>query len=232
MKMKQYLCFGGGVNSTAAYIEMKNDNIDFEAVYVDHGCDWPETRKYVHDFALKNQLTIIKPDVEGFKNLYNYCWHKKIIPSRIGRWCTDKFKIRAMRKYFDSPCFVNLGIDTDEEHRAKMANHKGMENRFPLLERDMSRQDCVHTILENDFELPMKSGCWFCPFQRKSEWLRLREQKLDLFNESIKLEERCNADRQTRDKKPIHLFCKRPLSNIDNIKPPKNQDTGCVYCEV
>lgn len=37
--MKNYLSFGGGVNSTALYLLMQEMEIDFEAVYIDHGAD-------------------------------------------------------------------------------------------------------------------------------------------------------------------------------------------------
>lgn len=52
--MKNYLSFGGGVNSVAMYLIMLDDGMipgdstnGFEAVYVDHGGDWPETLEYV-----------------------------------------------------------------------------------------------------------------------------------------------------------------------------------------
>ena len=44
---RRYLSFGGGVNSTALMLWLLDQGIDFEAVYADHGCDWPETRAYV-----------------------------------------------------------------------------------------------------------------------------------------------------------------------------------------
>lgn len=36
-QMKNYLSFGGGVNSVALYLLMEDMGIEFEAVFVNHG---------------------------------------------------------------------------------------------------------------------------------------------------------------------------------------------------
>lgn len=78
--MKHYLSYGGGVNSTAMLIMMQEWDMDFETIYVDHGCDWPETREYVTMIAKKYPITVLKPDVQGFDNLYDYCWYYEMVP--------------------------------------------------------------------------------------------------------------------------------------------------------
>ena len=113
--MKTYLSFGGGVNSVAMMLLLLDEGIEeFEAVFVDHGTDWPETYKYFDMFQgwLTRKgykpITVLKPNVEGFTNLYDFYWHKKWVPSHMRRICTDKFKIRPLFKYFDKPCFCLL----------------------------------------------------------------------------------------------------------------------------
>jgi 3'-phosphoadenosine 5'-phosphosulfate sulfotransferase (PAPS reductase)/FAD synthetase len=46
--MMSYLSFGGGVNSTALLIYLKERGEDFETIFVNHGGDWPETYEYVN----------------------------------------------------------------------------------------------------------------------------------------------------------------------------------------
>jgi 3'-phosphoadenosine 5'-phosphosulfate sulfotransferase (PAPS reductase)/FAD synthetase len=230
MKPKQYLAFGGGVNSVALYLLMKQEGIKFEAIYSDHGCDWPITGSYVKYFSERYPLTILRPDVQGQSNLYDYCWDREMIPSRLSRWCTDKFKIRAMHKYMDKPAMVHLGIDAGESHRAKVSTQTGSENRFMLVEYDIDRQGCVDIIKKAGLFVPVKSGCWFCPFQRKAEWIKLRSEKPDLFRRSIELEHRCNHKRWLNGKKEIHLFCKRPLTRLDTARDLAKKE-NCFYCE-
>ena len=85
--MSSYLSFGGGVNSVAMMLHLLSQGGKFESVFVDHGTDWPETYQYLEllqTWLVKNKyqpITVLKPDVEGFNCLYDFCFHKKIIPS-------------------------------------------------------------------------------------------------------------------------------------------------------
>ena len=45
--MRRYLSFGGGVNSTALYILLEQEGMEFEAVFAHHGADWPETYGHI-----------------------------------------------------------------------------------------------------------------------------------------------------------------------------------------
>ncbi len=205
--MKQYLSYGGGVNSTALLILMTNRGMDFEAVYVDHGCDWPETREYVAMLQESYPITVIKPDVQGFDNIYDYAWREGIFPSRLLRWCTDKFKVTPLNKYFNGhePFRVAIGIDAGESHRAKPADDVDRLKHYPLIRWGFNREDCKKVIRLAGLTMPMKSGCWFCPFQRREQWVRLQADHPDLFCRAVALENRVNEGRQSRGKFPIYL---------------------------
>ncbi len=198
------------MNSVALYLLMLDRGIDFEAVYVDHGADWPETLEYVAMFADRYPLTILKPNVQGSSSLLDHCRKTSMIPSRMKRWCTDKFKIRVMAAYYEKPCFVHLGIDAGEQHRARLSGVGCQENRYILVEEGIDRAGCEQIIKDHGLPVPMKSGCWFCPFQKKSEWQRLRRVHPDLFCEAQKLEEAQNNNRKARGLAPIFLSS-RPL---------------------
>jgi 3'-phosphoadenosine 5'-phosphosulfate sulfotransferase (PAPS reductase)/FAD synthetase len=190
--MKNYLSFGGGVNSVAMMLLLLDEGIEFEAVYVDHECDWPETHEYIKMLREKYPITIIRPEYKKrgviFNNLYEYCLAAKIIPLRQIRWCTAEFKVNPLHRYFQKPCFVMLGIDAGESHRAKLSSDQGMENRFPLIEREITRAGCIEIIKAHNLPVPMKSGCWFCPFQRIGELKKLRHLHPELFCKAVKLE--------------------------------------------
>ena len=189
--MKNYLSFGGGVNSVAMYLHLKDEAVEFEAIFVDHGTDRPETYEYVDMFISKgNPITILKPLVQGFDNLYEFCWFKKFIPDLRRRWCTDKFKIRPIYKYVEKPCFCMLGIDFGEAHRARLSLRNGVENRFPLIEAEIDREGCKKIIKAHGLPVPRKSGCYICPFQRRGDWKDLRRTRPDLFCKAEQLENR------------------------------------------
>lgn len=210
-KLKNYLSFGGGVNSVALYLHLIEQGIDFEAVFVNHGTDWPETYEY---FAMFQEwiegkwypkITVLKPNVQGSDTLYDHCWKYMMIPSFMRRWCTDKFKVSVLHKYFKPPAFEMVGIDADEIRRAKIQNRKGFDMRYPLIEADIGRAECKEIIKKHGLPIPMKSGCYICPFQRVIQWKELRRKHPELFCKAAQLEQRNIDYRIERGKKPIFL---------------------------
>ena len=220
--MRKYLSFGGGVNSVALYLYLVEQGEDFEAVFVHHGTDWPETYDYVAGFQwwLKREgfqpITILRPFAQGNTVLFDHCWDQKMVPSFMSRWCTDKFKVRALHGYYKPPAFEMLGIDAGEAKRARISTRKGFESRYPLIEADIDRQGCVEIIKRHGLPVPMKSGCWICPFQRKSQWRDLRRIHPCLFQKAVDLEQRNIDYRIERGKKPLYLSQspKAPLAVI------------------
>jgi len=209
--MKNYLSFGGGVNSVAMHLLLLDQKVEFEAIFVDHGTDWPETYEYFEIFQqylndTRNiPITVLKPNIKGVNNLYDYCWNYKMVPSFMFRWCTDKFKIQVVNKHIETPCFMLLGIDAGESHRAKISIDKGVEKRYPLIEADINRDGCKEIIKAHGLPIPMKSGCYICPYQRVSQWKELRKNHPDLFCKAEKLEQRNMDYRIEKGKVPLFL---------------------------
>lgn len=234
--MRTYLSFGGGVNSVAMMLLLLDEGWEFESIYVDHGTDWPETREYVQMLQDKGyQITVLKPQYKRekgktFDNLYEFCDYRNMVPSRIARWCTADFKIKTLLNYVKIPCFQLIGIDSGESHRAKMSCNDGIENRFPLLEWEVDRQGCVEIIKAHGLPVPIKSGCFVCPFQQRRQWVELRRKHPDLFCKAKRLEDKCVKKRIENGKTPFYIN-KVPLdvvvseNQIDmwpDQKPPCN----------
>lgn len=56
-----------------------------------------------------------------------------------------------------------IGISTDEIQRVKLAQHHYITHRWPLIEANMSRRDCLKWLSERQYSAP-KSSCLGCPF--------------------------------------------------------------------
>jgi hypothetical protein len=210
---KKYLSYGGGVNSTAMMILLKNQGVEFEAVFADHGGDYPETYKYVKMFQGKGyDITILKCRVSDL-DLIDYCRKYSILPSRWQRWCTDKFKITPMYDYFERPCVVYIGFDAEEPQRAKPSRDLDITNTFPLIEEGIDRKGCGKIIKVAGLSLPRKSGCYFCSFASKRDFVELRDNYPDLWCKVKKLEDDAIARRKERGKSPIYLRDK-PLNAV------------------
>lgn len=188
------LSFGAGVNSTAMAIMLINEDWRGPIVFADTGCEWPETYCFMDYFEaawLKPRgLEITQPPVlarfqrKGIPSLIDYCESVHCIPLAAVRWCTIDWKIRRINAWADEHDIERqlVGIAADERHRQR-------DRVYPLIERGIGRKDCISIIQGEGLNVPRKSGCWLCPFQREAQWHELWKVHPDLFARAMRLEE-------------------------------------------
>ena len=181
----RFLSFGAGVQSTALLLMDAYD----EVVFADTQGEKPETYDhlrinvlpYVKEKGIK--FTVLDAEVEGYKSLEEYCLRYKMTPSRQNRWCTEKFKIRRIARYIKEsghkPATAVMGISWDEMQRMHISHSRAYDFEYPLVDKRLTREDCRKVILDHGWALPVKSGCWFCPFSRRLDWKHLYEQRAD-----------------------------------------------------
>lgn len=236
---KVYLSHGGGVNSWALYLWLveqgQTPGRDFEAVFVHHGCDWPDTYMYLLIMeSLGYPVTVIFPEAQGHWNLYEYSKQYKILPCRQRRWCTDKFKLQASLKYYQRPCVALTGFDAGEAgrmERQQMFEDEGITYDYPLIAEGIDRQGCIDLIQRHGLPVPPKSGCYICPFQGRSDWIKLRAQKPELFCKAKTLEITANDRRSELEKDPIY-FRDMPLDDLIQLKDSRGRRVAVGQTEM
>lgn len=197
MKYADILSFGGGVNSVALAIMAINEGWHGEVVFADTGCEWPETYCYL-DYFEREWLRLRGMSIRRIRNdkykdglsLIEYCESASIVPLAAIRWCTQKYKVNPLKAYAGERQTM-IGIAADEAHRQPNAIR-------PLVDAGITRQGCIEIIRAEGLEVPQKSGCYICPFQRNSQWRTLWERHPELFERAARLEE--NARRNARQK--------------------------------
>lgn len=210
----RYLSYGGGVNSTALMLWLLDQGLDFEAVYADHGADWPETREYVSRLRERGYpITVLNTRRDGL-SLYDYYARYNMIPVRFMRHCTEHFKVRPLLAYQQNPCVVYLGIDAGEGHRAKPSRAEGIEHAYPLVDEGINRKGCEQIIIAHGLPMPRKSGCFICPYQRRSQWVELRTVHPELYCKAKRLEDNMNAARAVKGKTPIYMAGDKALDVV------------------
>lgn len=191
------LSYGGGVNTAAlmVYLIKKKMPLDI-VVFADLGSELPETYEHVniaekylekHDIPFKT----IRVNVAG-GGLYEGCERRKVIPSQMWRWCTRDYKVRPIFRFYKSlgtHVFQYLGIDYGEIQRVKKSTESYVTNLFPLIEAKIDREGCIKLIKKEGLPVPVKSGCFFCPFNNLDRWEYIHENHGDLFDRAMKLEE-------------------------------------------
>ena len=207
------------VNSWALYLYLIEQGevpgVDFEAVAVNHHTDWPETYEYMQMMIDKGYpVTVIEPDVGRINSLYDYCLKFPIMPDRRIRWCTQKFKVEILKAYYKTPCIELVGFDAGEiKRRTGLAGKVGVEQDFPLIEAGIDRQGCADLIKRHGLPVPIRSGCYICPFQTVGQWRALRQTHPELFCKAQKLEQAISERRAAKGKSPVY-FRDKPLDLV------------------
>lgn len=166
---------------------------------------------------------------------------------RIGmlrRQCTREYKIEpvkqavrrivlglAPRKWVprDTQVEMWLGISTDERKRMKESRTPWMVNRWPLIERNLSRQDCIEHLTAKGFSAA-KSACIGCPFHDQAAWQQMREADPESFADAVDFDHRI---RRARPKLGSELFLHRSgLPLLEAVRVSGNDEDGFAQeCE-
>ena len=120
-----------------------------------------------------------------------------MLPSPQVRWCTRQLKILPFEQFVGSDEAVSyVAIRSDEPEREGYKSSKpNITVRFPFRERGFEKKDVVKILEDYKIGLPeyyswrTRSGCSFCFFQRKFEWVMLAERHPNKFREAVKYEE-------------------------------------------
>jgi hypothetical protein len=199
---KSLLSLGVGVNSTALAIVLVNDGWRGPIVFCDTGTEWPETYCYLEYFEnewlkprglevtrLGSAYRALGPG-RDMRSLIDYCTDYAVTPFAGTRWCTQGWKTDVLNQWAKEHDITTqlVGIAADEAHRQK-------GRACPLIERNITRQGCIEIIQTEGLEVPQKSGCYICPFQKLSQWRELWTRHPDLFERAARLEELSSARR-------------------------------------
>lgn len=150
----------------------------------------------------------------------------------LNRQCTSQFKIAVIERKANEMLRPSLqgvqwlGISTDEAHRMKESRRENVENRWPLIELGMSRNDCLDWMERKGYPRPPRSSCVFCPYHNDREWLDLKVNDPDSFLEAVVFERRFAKAVSLTRTKPGGTFLHRscvPLDQIDFSNPDENQ---------
>lgn len=191
-------------------------------IFADTGGEFKHTyetvnyyKKYANDRGIR--FEIVKSELSD--SLYEYLYTKKIVPSILRRDCTSKFKISPMRKLMRSTYgkpekFIQyIGIDYGESHRVMSNDVKYIQNQYPLVDNKIDREQCKQILLNENLPVPEKSGCTFCMFTSRKNWIKLLNENPSLFAKAVELEQ--NADRYPDRAGLLHNI---PLIKVKNME--------------
>lgn len=206
--MKEYhiLSLSGGKDSTALAFFIKDNMPEvhekIEYLFADTEKEIPETYDYLNkiELFLNKPIKRLKPS-HSFDHLYQMY---NMLPSVNNRWCTVHLKTKTFRHYIyekikndeNGKVFLYIGIRADESQRVKTSTSGDnlINEVFPFVEYGINKTDVTKILNESGIGYPdyykwrKRSGCYFCMFQSKMDWINLYENHPDLFKKAMDYE--------------------------------------------
>lgn len=192
---RHIISLSGGKDSAALAVYMRDRVPEMEYVFMDTGKELPETYAYLEKLEayLGKPIVRLNPDRPFDHWLLVY---RGVLPDPRSRWCTRKLKLEPFERYVgDDPCINYVGIRADEAQRKGYISTKpNIITCLPFVEDGITKEDVLRILEESGLGLPdyyrwrSRSGCFFCFFQQKVEWLGLRENHPELFEEAARYE--------------------------------------------
>ena len=246
------ISLGVGVQSTAVYLmssmEYKMPRADV-AIFSDPGAEGESTYKLLEWLKKwqkeNNGIPIV---VTNEKNLYKDIIEQEGTDKKISsmplfsdmggmvmRQCTQTYKIhpviKATREILGikprkrmKPTEMWLGISTDEIQRVKKSGLYNIEYFYPLIYNNMSRLDCINFFKKNNFPIPDKSGCVFCPFTNNKSWIKMKKNKPKDFQVAINADNALrNIGKKIKNCSHIKYYIHPSLKPLEDIEFEDNQ---------
>ncbi len=257
-EIRHIISVSGGKDSAALAVHVRNNypQIPAEYVFCDTGVELEETYEYLErmeailgiEIHRVNALDLIGVNQKPGRTPFDWFLQERysgFLPSPRMRWCTRALKIHPFEKFVgNSQCFSYIGIRADEkrdgyvQHRKPpaLSNRPNIEPVYPLRDDDLRLAD-VRALLENSglglptyYEWRSRSGCYFCFYQQKGEWQRLRKTHPDLY-QAAKKYERVEGDKR------FTWVDGRTLSDleddpVDYDLPDPEAEDGCAICHL
>ncbi len=217
---RHILSLSGGKDSAALAVYLRDRVPEMEYVFHDTGHELPET----YDYLARLEALLGRPIVRTTDNLADPFEHwltiyGGMLPSNHRRWCTKMMKLKPFEDYVgDDPVVNYVGLRADERMREGYISTKSnITAVYPFQDDGLVKEDIVRLLEESGLGMPpyldwgrSRSGCYFCFYQQKVEWVRLKEAHPDLFDKAKRYEEASAADGED------FFWCRtEPLSELE-----------------
>jgi len=196
--VREILSLSGGKDSTALAIYLRDRIPNLEYVFCDTQKELPETYEYLSriEAFLGKKVVRLCSEEEGGRGFDHFmAIYRNYLPSPQMRWCTRELKIKPFENYIgDAPVNMYIGIRADENREGYISSKSNIIPKYPFKEDGIGKADVLRILNESGIGLPSyyewrtRSGCYFCFYQRKSEWVGLLEKHPELFKKAMSYE--------------------------------------------
>ena len=194
--IRHVMGISGGKDSAALAIYMRDRQPAMEYFFCDTGSELPETYEYLQ----RLEAILGKPiaRLNSGRDFDHWLWvYHGALPSPQMRWCTKAMKIRPLEAWIgDDETYSYIAIRSDERREGYVSTKPNIHAVYPFKDDGIVKEDVLRILEDAGVGLPAyyewrtRSGCYFCFFQRKAEWVGLAERHPDLFAKAVAYEEK------------------------------------------
>jgi hypothetical protein len=202
MAEKHVLGISGGKDSAAlaVFVRQHHPELDVEYFFTDTGKELPE----VYEFLGRLEGFLGKPIARLNPRRDFDFWlreYKHFLPSAQTRWCTRQLKLAPFEQWIRPMLAAGdtvtsyVAIRADEEYReGYTSKHENLKVRLPFREGGIDKKGVMDILESSGVGIPKyydwrsRSGCTFCFFQQKIEWVRLKDRHPDEFEKAKEYE--------------------------------------------
>jgi len=194
-RVRHILSLSGGKDSAALAVYLRDRVSDMEYIFHDTGKELPDTYEYLERLEGYLGTKIVKTT---FGVTFDHLLRSKggMIPSNHRRWCTDLMKLKPFEAYIGNDyCMNYVGIRADEDRVGYISHKPNIRPVFPFREDGIRYSDVQAILQDSGLGMPpytewgrSRSGCFFCFYQQKIEWVRLKRKYPDLYDQAKEYE--------------------------------------------
>ncbi len=276
MADRHVLGISGGKDSAAlaVFVRQNHPELEVDYFFTDTGKELPEVYEFLGRLEgfLGKPIARLNPrrDFDFWLREYNH-----FLPSAQTRWCTRQLKLAPFEQWIKPMLAAGdkvttyVAIRSDEEYReGYTSKHANLKVKLPFRDAGIDKR-AVFDILDSSgvgipkyYDWRSRSGCTFCFFQQKIEWVRLKERHPEAFEEAKQYEKNAlehgspftwsHGESLSELEKParvIQIFTDferrkqrelanrpvnplRPLDNLEDIDEIFGEDEGGGACVV
>jgi 3'-phosphoadenosine 5'-phosphosulfate sulfotransferase (PAPS reductase)/FAD synthetase len=194
-KIRHVLGLSGGKDSAALAVLMHKEVPHMEYFFCDTGKELQETYEFLERLEVRLSIKVTRLQAErGFDHWLEV--YGGLLPSPKMRWCTKQLKILPLEQFIgDDQAVSYVGIRADENRDGYISTKPNIKAVFPFRERGLVKADITRILEDSGIGMPSyyrwrsRSGCFFCFYQQKIEWVRLADEHPDLFERAAQYEE-------------------------------------------
>jgi hypothetical protein len=195
------LGLSGGKDSAALAVYMRDRIPEMEYFFCDTGHELPEVYEYLNRLEAYLGRHIVRLKNGGRDFDHYLAVYRNFLPSAQARWCTKHLKLEPLECYVgnNDEVYSYIAIRADEDRKGYSSTKPNIAPVFPFVEDGIIRRDVIRLLESSGLGLPeyykwrSRSGCYFCFFQRKIDWVGLLEHHPELF-EKAKRYEKCDPE--------------------------------------